>query len=142
MSTCAFDGKSIASDTAQVNGNRFDLAEAQKVYQAGDEYVAIAGHFGAALLFVKWWQDGHPMDKRPSFPDESFEALVVGPNSEPLHFDRALQGIKVGIPCAIGSGECEALGAMLAGATAEEAVKIACRLDPHTREPVRVVTLE
>jgi len=40
---------------------------------------------------------------------------------------------------ALGSGEAVAIGAMAAGATAEEAVTIACKYDIATRGPVHVL---
>lgn len=142
MSTIAFDGKTIAADTAQYNGTTFDVVQAQKVFRCGDELIAGAGDLACILMFVKWWQDGR-IDAKPDFKDGAFSALVIGGKESPvLKFEQQLQGFEVGVPCAIGSGKEGAMGAMLAGATAEEAVKIAARLDPHTREPVNTYQLE
>lgn len=45
-------------------------------------------------------------------------------------------------PVAIGTGKSCALGAMDAGASAEEAVRIACRRDHNSKEPVHTLALE
>lgn len=44
--------------------------------------------------------------------------------------------------CAVGSGQMIALGAMAHGASAVEAVAIACDLDIYTRRPVHSLTLK
>ncbi len=49
--------------------------------------------------------------------------------------------VELDVPCGVGTGASLAIAAMLGGATAFEAVKIACKLDINSTEPVHRLTL-
>ncbi len=69
--------------------------------------------------------------------------MVVNPDGEVVHYDRHLVPIRVANEFhAIGSGRKLALGAMMAGASADKAVEIACHYDNGSREPIRTIRLQ
>lgn len=73
--------------------------------------------------------------------DEDFEALVLCEKGL-LHYDQALVPIRVlDKYYAIGTGGDLALAAMMAGATPQQAVKIAGKLDAFTGQRVHTVKL-
>lgn len=62
---------------------------------------------------------------------------MIGRDGQISHFSERLRPYKVHASFyAIGSGRRLAIGAMAAGASAKEAVEIACRFDTHSRGPV------
>lgn len=98
-----------------------------KVHRAGDALIGGAGEASAIRLFVAWYADGQRQPK-PKIPD-SFCALVL--TKEGLFYwasNLVPEPIERGFH-AIGSGGNAALGAMLAGATVQKAVQIACQVD-------------
>ncbi len=130
MTTIATDGKTIASDSLMVGGY-IDQVQAKKLWRIGDKIVGGAGAYTSVLEFVEWAKDGFNPDKKPSLPEDSFEALMVT-KSKILYFDNRLIAMVPGRPASIGSGTRFAMGAMLAGADPRQAVNIAKRLDTNT----------
>lgn len=74
--------------------------------------------------------------------DESFEALVIDLNTGKCYmYENRLYPYEVHPPFAIGSGFKYAMGALLAGATATQAVEIAIRLDKNSGGPIQTIDL-
>lgn len=103
--------------------------------------IGLAGDVGPALRFVDWYGSGQPPPA--SFADEAadFDALVMSPRGV-FRWDRFCLPEPVLEPfAAIGSGVKAALGAMYAGASAAQAVRIAAQVDPYTDRRVRTMRL-
>jgi hypothetical protein len=114
--------------------------EGPKLYRKGDAIIGTAGSHGLGEAFIKWYGSKKAKPKFP--PKADFEALVLTEKGL-YHFDEDLSGGKVDREWfAIGSGSFAALGALHAGKTPEEAVLIACKVDPYSGEPVQVLKLE
>jgi hypothetical protein len=64
--------------------------------------------------------------------DTSFEALLLDTSGDCWSINHKGQRYRQSSPCVSGSGGSIALGAMLAGKTAEEAVEIAAQADQST----------
>lgn len=135
MTTIAFDGKNIASDS-QCGGAYLD-GGVRKVVKIGKSYYGVAGHLESMEQFFQWLRDG---GDKPKIEHDSFEGLEVRGKSV-YWWGEALVPCKIRAPTAIGSGTQFAMGAMLAGATAKEAVKIAAKLDSGTGQTIRSVTI-
>lgn len=133
MTTIAFDGKNIASDS-QVGGSYLD-GGIEKVIKAGKSYFGAAGNLDHMVGFFAWQKGGD----KPKI-DDNFEALEIRGKTT-YWWGQALVPCKIKSPAAIGSGAQFAMGAMLAGATAKEAVKIAAKLDSGTGRTIRSVTI-
>jgi len=106
--------------------------------------VGCCGEIGAMVRVVEWLKGGVDRGKKPSLPDDcDFEAIVVDPQGEVSHYDLHLSPMRVTNEFhVIGSGRKLALGAMVAGASAEKAVQIACQYDGRSREPVKTIRLQ
>lgn len=110
-----------------------------KIYRVGDMLIGGAGDTAAINKAIEWLRKGRK-GPPPKQPDE-FCLLSLGPggvrywshklDSEPV--DRGFH--------AIGSGGNAALGAMLHGASAKEAVEIAREVDTATGGDVVVIAL-
>lgn len=96
--------------------------------------VDVAGEFAA-------WLNG--VAEKPKEVDDDFYALVLTADGEVFLYDERLSPTHVEADFyAIGSGHEVAKGAMAAGATPEEAVEIACKLNLYTGPPVLVERLD
>ncbi len=115
--------------------------------------VGTCGNSGPSLAFVEWYE----YHSKPSYEegfddnqtlgvgddDEDFWCLILTPDKRILIGDRFMMTEEIPVPYfAVGSGGNIALGAMDAGATAEEALEIACRRDTHTSKMGRKLQIE
>lgn len=131
MTTIAWDGKTLAADKQMTNHGL--ALRATKIKQIGDLFVAVSGAWDNAQGMFDWVREGMAREKYPSFqgdPDGFVGMLVVNASGDAVVFERFATPYPVEEPpFAMGSGRDFALGAMHAGATAEEAVRIAIALD-------------
>lgn len=144
MTTIAYRNNIMAADSACFDSTLYQ-GEVDKLWILPPVgLIGCCGEIGAMIHFVDWLRDGRDRKKKPDLPDDcDFESIVVNSDGEVAHFDRHLVPIRVANDFhAIGSGRKLALGAMMAGASADEAVKIACHYDIVTREPVRTIRLQ
>lgn len=75
------------------------------------------------------------------FPRGKVAMIVIEPQDEECNnYDAQVWEANLGF-AALGSGSPYALGAMAAGKSAKEAVRIACKFDVHSRLPVYTMTL-
>lgn len=137
MTTIAYDGISIAADTRGTS-SFIEQCEFMKIHDCEPYYIALAGVWSAIPLWLDWFSDGHDPSKFPemTFYDKEGDisgAFVVRKNDGALQFWGSAYGYPASdwshAPNALGSGQEFAMGAMLHGATAREAVEIACKLD-------------
>lgn len=116
----------MCSDSLITQGD-LKLGEVRKIFDLGDYVVGIAGTYQHAMAFVGWFSEGRP-EKRPDFDGEkpNFDALVYDRvrNCTLYYSDGFLGDLIVSDCYAIGSGTDLAIGAMEAGATAQEAVRL------------------
>lgn len=149
MTTIAIDldAGEIAADSQDTDegGQKYSC---KKLYKVNDHIIATAGGSYAGLLFVRWFDewDGDPdWDDHPDLVnldfEEDFECLVVRPDGSVFTVNRLFVPYdQMARQIAIGSGGKAARGAMMAGATPTEAVKIAKEIDTYTGG--RVVTMK
>lgn len=144
MTTIAYKNSIMAADSACFDSSLYQ-GEVEKLWMIPPiGLIGCSGEIGAMIQFVEWLQDDSEKKRKPDLPDDcDFEGILVNPDGDVVHYDRHLVPIRVANEFhAIGSGRKLALGAMMAGASAEEAVKIACHYDMVTREPVRMIQLQ
>jgi hypothetical protein len=111
-----------------------------KLYRKGSVIIGTAGGFDMGEAFMKWY--GTKKKKPSGFgKGADFEALVLTEKGL-YHFDEFLCGGLVEQPFfAVGSGAQAALGALHMGATPEQAILVACKVDSMTGEPVQIMDL-
>lgn len=132
MTTIAFDGKTLAGD--KMTGGAYIEGNENKVRAIGKSVFGCAGDLENTHLFFKWLRDG---GDQPEIKGD-FEALEAR-GKQCWWYGTRLVRCKSTTPSAIGSGCQFAMGAMLAGASSIEAVKIASKLDPGSGKGVRAV---
>jgi ATP-dependent protease HslVU (ClpYQ) peptidase subunit len=133
MTTIATDGRTIAADGLVTAGiERIDTS-ARKIVRVDGLIYALCGRTSALRPLVRWHQDGADPDTVPKVGGE-WGLVVIDPNQPHAHYyhNDALFPSFVPYPCAFGTGEQFARGAMLAGADPRRAVEIAAECDVNT----------
>lgn len=110
-----------------------------KIVRIGDSLYGAAGEpFEAAHRFFDWKRGS----ARPDYADDTELDVIELNKFGIVLWSRHLVPVSVKDKTyAIGSGAPFAIGALAAGATPEQALKIAARFDPNTRPPIEVMTL-
>lgn len=142
MTTIAFDGRYLAADTLGVRGGNRSEQPSCKI-AVGDGYrFAFGGMWGHFRYELMAWvvcglRDDAPRLRGCPAADVDGAMLVVTPMGGLLVFtDKAPYPDPEAWPFAAGTGSDIALGAMGAGASAMEAVRIAARWDLNTGSEV------
>lgn len=78
----------------------------------------------------------------PTSDDNGAYMMLIGKRRSHLISSDDMCPIVIREPYAIGSGSDFAMGAMLAGKSAKDAVKIAAKLDCYTGGPIKVLSLD
>ena len=135
MTTIAYDGKSIAADSQGTCGF-IEQSPFTKIFEVDDYYIAGSGSYSTILAIVDWFRNGRPQGQIPEFDKDSLSGLFVVDKETKMLEVYGAKTLKFpttsfsNAPNALGSGEEFAMGALLSGASASQAVLVACRLDP------------
>lgn len=132
----------MAGDTA-ITDRDMAAGNVVKVFQRGSMMIGLSGCFSDTSAFRDWFVKGS-RGQPPLFRDDDSEVLLAHRDGtiEWYGGDRRRYVMENTLFTAIGSGMKIAMGAMEAGASAEEALRIACKLDIYTREPVTVLSFK
>lgn len=144
MTTLAFDGVTLASDSQVTCGNTRTSVSEQKIFKLKDgRLLAVAGAVWACTA-VRKMLDGEPFNDKPLTWDRTdFEGLLVNPDgTNPLEIYPDGVLVPVCVPWVGGSGYQYALAAMHLGFSAVEAVECAKALDVGTGGPIQQVRME
>ncbi len=144
MTTIAIRNGVMAADTMISDANLVRGFTSKIFRTAGGHLLAVCGHASMSLPFAAWIERGAPDDDLPRFPEGAdFAAIVAYADGRVAVFsEKFLPQFLTAEFHTMGSGGEVALGAMAMGASAEEAVRVACRFDPWSREPIQVEMLE
>jgi hypothetical protein len=144
MTTIALRDGILAADRAIFDRDTY-CGQTVKIHRAGCGAIGgVAGCFGDASTFREWMTSSAWVDvsSPPQFDHENSEALVIKPDGSVFWIGPGKRWVQQWGPFfAIGSGFRIAMGALAAGASASEAVSIACDLDCYTRGPVDTLEL-
>lgn len=137
MTTIVYRDGVMAADSRATACNG-SISRMTKLFRVRGDIVGFAGEASSALVFHDWYKRPDRKDIPQALRDGSadFSALVLTSKGL-LEYDKWCRAMTVEDEFyAIGSGTLAALGAMHQGATARQAVAIACRIDPHSGPPV------
>lgn len=143
MTTVAFKDGIMASESCQSHAY-IDPVECRKIYVVNGDVIGLAGNLTDFQKFLKWYKDersNHEDIEGSSHQIESLEALVYS-NGKLYCYDESCIAIRMGEIGAVGSGSSFAVAAMLAGASVEKAVDVACQLDPFSNGPIYTIDVK
>jgi len=139
MTTIAWDGEMMASDSRVTTGDFIEPVELDKIFTSKYGLVGMAGGVDACLAFKDWFLRGN---WRETFTGD-MEAMLVRPtmqgSTEIVVFCGNHLNYKVDAPYALGSGVRCALTALNLGHDALTAVKQARLMDSKTGGTIRAI---
>lgn len=140
MTTIAYRAGIMAGDTRAYAGFNGALGQKTKIRRLPDGTLVgcSSNQVGLGESVMDWYAAGAQPDKAPKASETKFSLLVVKPDGRAFYASDNffLSGPIVAEFFAVGSGEGVAQGAMHAGASAQHAVEIACRVDVWSGLPV------
>jgi hypothetical protein len=142
MTTVAYRDGTMAADTRAYRGDRGPLGTKIKIENVNGMLFGVSSaNLGVPDAVRKWIREGMDLKQLPEpWEDWNFEALVVMPDGTARRFDGKWHPTKAKAEFyTIGTGEDFAMAAMFMGASAEDAVRVACRLDIWSEEPITVL---
>lgn len=144
MTVIVWDGKTVAADRRGcINDAAMTMT---KVWLITDgAVVATTGDAGFGMALVQWWTEGADPAKWPAFQstDDWAKLIVFQPNYPPMCYERQPVPFPVEDQfMAWGSGREFALGALAMGATARQAVEVACRFNVYCGNVVDEFSVE
>ena len=147
MTTIAYDGKTLVSDSRSSIGDTIYEEDAQKIFTNVGPFavVGIAGSYQDATDIMKTITEFTRVDHIRSIPsDELGECALLGITYEGELWSYAGDAscqLREDMPFAVGSGGPYALAAMDLGLSAEDAVKYASTRDMFTNDRTQVANL-
>jgi len=138
MTTIAWTGEEVAADTRGTVGQLVQQSPTIKLIKRKGVIYCLTGDFAQCLAVVDWLSSGADIEEAPAFIDEpGFDILAIENSVTGNIFSNSYHPYPVEPPVTLGTGHEIALGAIMAGATAYEAVEYACRLDMNSGLPVQ-----
>lgn len=139
MTTIAYRDGIVAADSQTHNGDWKSPTPSNKLLRQGRFVYAKCGDFAAAHAILAWIE-------KPEGPQPNGNATVIRFSADEIMvFSDGISFVEDASFRAWGSGTPPALGALHAGCSAEEAVRIAALVDPYTGGPItwmRVATAD
>ena len=145
MTTIAFDGKILAADSYGSDDYMIEQFAFEKIFDTPSHYVAICGAYSKGLEFVEWFRKSREPkpsglgEPKPKDLDDMNALVVEKTNGACEKFEKNCLSIPWKAPTAIGCGREVAMGVLLHGGTAIEAVEIAKKVNPGTGGAVQWV---
>lgn len=126
MSVIAWDGYVLAADRQGTSNGL--IARMPKIYRHEDDIIAFCGDHEEGKILLDWYRNGGIKADWPQFQTrDDYNNMVVLSKGEIYEFQAHGRILLVpGKIAAWGEGRMLAMGAMLNGASAIDAVKIAC----------------
>lgn len=149
MTTIAYDGKTLVSDSQSSIGDLKYEADCQKLFPDVGPFVVlgVAGSYQDCMDIIEVISEYNKINHIRSldFKELDWKAEMIGITHEGQvwHYsgNRSFE-LRADVPYAVGSGADYALGAMAVGATATEAVLAAAKLDLYTNEVLQVAEIK
>jgi len=148
MTTIAYRNGIIAADSRETTSDESagDYAgKCVKLLRVGDNVVALQGESSPGMAWLHWFREGMRDEAlAQSIRDAQNDFTAVVLNKRGLWtWDCWLVPQKVTARFyAVGSGTKAALGALHMGASAVQAVRVACKIDPWSAPPIVSMSLK
>lgn len=143
MSTIAVTLSEIAADGQATRGNDRSSIATRKIIVEKTRIYAAVGNAAILKPLADWYAAGRNPDATPVCDPEDDWTLIVIDRADGMVIieNSSPYPIPLVPPYAIGSGRDFAMGAMLAGASARQAVEIACARDIYSGGAIQSVDL-
>ena len=136
MTTIAWDGMTVASDSQSTEGEIRGLHPCKKLIKYKGNIYAFAGTISSCKEVIRWLKRGGKKTDVPEMADMDF-AVLQFKDGKCFLYCADFSPSQILPPYTMGTGKEVALGAILAGVTAQEAVRITCDVDINSGLPVQ-----
>lgn len=142
MTTIVCNRESIAADTLMCDESVKTYGT--KIIETPHAFIGIAGYMADFHRFAKWFNDPRRFEMpEKDWPDVGESCFLILYKNGSIALFEGCHYVPVEMDYyAIGSGAQSGMTAMRLGCTPEEAVKVACEVDPYTGGDVVVRCLE
>lgn len=142
MTIVAYRNGILAADSAIYAGSVYAGIMLKLARSPYGTIAGAAGRTGICVRFRKWIEGGLSGDFDPKSDESDFGAILAEPDAPVMRMQNDGVMVQIDGPFhAEGTGEGLALGAMAAGASAEEAVRIAIEYDAYCGGPISILRL-
>ena len=145
MTTIAIDALgNIAADGRRTAGNEIIRYDAEKIKVSHGRIYALTGCCSLLDALISWHHAGADASKMPTYKGDGGWYLIVFQADGMYTYSNDVpysMGDEIKAPMAFGSGQNWAMGAMLAGKSAKEAVEIACKVDIYSGGQIKVMNI-
>jgi len=138
MTTVAYRNGVLAADSLATSNDTVTGHAAKLKRLVDGRLAAMLGRTGAAQRLLAWIEAGQQGDQ----PDGDASVVIIDQDGASYYDDGVHERCSAAPFKAWGTGGCLAIGAMAAGASAEEAVRIACEWDIYTGGEVITLSLD
>ena len=141
MTTVVYKDGILASDGRSTFNDSIEYENAQKIFKVKDGWIGFAGTFCHCQVLLNHLKDDGVYIR----DDSDIYAIFVNHKRQVFSieiYQNAVCYVRVSDVYAVGSGAMYALGAMSAGATAQQAIKIASKYDIGTNNRVKKVIIK
>lgn len=139
MTTIAFKDGVLASDGKITTGGCITNLNSKKIFRVDSAWIGVCGTVADWGLLIDYLNNANA----PIPPNAEFDCIYMPDRGKAVILEVCkggmLREISFQQPFAIGSGGAYAIGAMAAGSSAVEAVKIACKYDVYSGGKVQSV---
>lgn len=137
MTTIAFDGKYVATDSLITSGDVV-YGHTDKIHEVSGGILITAGNCEDWVSAVEWFNNGRDPLNKPTL--ENFISIFVPDDGGTvMEYGSRLIPVFVPVPWSAGTGSDFAKSAMMLGKGAHEAVEFACSLDIYSGGEVKSV---
>lgn len=142
MTTIITDGITIASDGMICSGGARVSMKDKKILVEDGVIYALAGTQCLMRPLIDWVKAGADVEKAPKAGTDNSWGLLVIDRSGARHYHyQCPYPEPIDLPWATGSGRDWALGALKAGASPAEAVRVACEIDISSGGDIQVIDI-
>lgn len=144
MTTIAISTTHVAADGQRTWGNEIRGLDHKKLRVEGRIIYAYTGLTPLMDVMIRWHKDGAKPENLPPYSNEDGDGwtlIIIDRHGVGKYTASCPYVERLDAPIAFGAGDDLAMGAMLAGASAERAIELVASITNHTGGEIQVINI-